>query len=67
LFSCAPRRFGCFLGVVMDAQGKILVHDSHFVVVGLTYFGEFRLNSSAVRSLKIRELDNRDWGVRGPT
>lgn len=58
LLKGAAGRFRRFLGVVVNAERKILVHDSDFIFIGLSNFGEFRLNSSAVRSLEVGELNN---------
>ena len=66
-----PRAAGGFSGfpcVGMDAvQRKILKYKLDFIFVGFTDFGEFRLNSSAVRSLIVGEFDNRHRGFVGAT
>jgi hypothetical protein len=68
LVSCAAGGFCSFPRVGVDTvKREILKYNLDFVFVGLTDFGEFRLNSSAVRSLIVRELDNRHWGFSGTT
>lgn len=57
LFRRTARSFSRLLGVLMNGQGKIFVHNLHLVFVRLTNFGEFRLNSSAVWSLKVGEFN----------
>ena len=68
LVPCASGGFSGFPCMGMDTvKRKILKYNLDFVFVGLTDFGEFRLNSSAVRSLIVRELNNRDWCSGRPT
>lgn len=60
-----PGRLGCLLGVGMNiVERKVFECDLHLLFVGFSNFGEFRLNSGAVGSLEVRELDNRDRRVR---
>jgi len=67
LFSSAMGRLGSFTRIFMEFQRVIFVDDRDFVFVGFTNFGEFTLNSSAVRSLEVGELDNRYRRIRRAT
>lgn len=64
----ATGSFGDLSGMGVDVvQRKILEDNLDFIFIGLTDFGEFRLNSCAERSLIVGKFDNRHWGFVGTT